>query len=186
MYSILDPLTYGLLFVFDCEQGESASKRIQWTDKPVEDGTNFPRYGVIQSRTYNIEGLVTATPLDGTGFSATRTGDAYQALEDLANKRQEVMALMGNFAGRVVIENVSARQGAGDPEQLNISVSLKEIRTVTAKATAIPPSRMRRRVKRRASATKGFAGATGKEIRGAAEIPKNKTMAIKIGQFIGG
>lgn len=162
MYTLIDLTVFQILFEWDCEQKEDAEHNTEWTEHPVESGAVVSDYGNNKPDIYNVEGYMTATPF-GSPIDETRLGDAHEKLKRLRDKRQELTLLAGNWTPTVVITKVGAVQGTDDAGRLLLSASFKTVDRPQPKTVDIPPSRLKPKVRRRASTkTKKGGAATGK------------------------
>lgn len=178
IYQLIDVETYGTLFTIDLEQDDSAEVNVNWTDKPIEDGSEASRFGVTMPDNYSIAGVLTETPFD-LGFQPNLIPDAWNRLKALAKKKQPLIALMGYLDDKVVIEKASGRSGAGDGKSYFVSLQMKTIRTGRQKSVDIPPARMKKKVKKRNSKTKKGGAQSAKPSEGKIK-KRQKTMALRL------
>jgi hypothetical protein len=177
VYQLIDAKTYGTLFEIDLEQDDAADLEIQWTDKPIEDGSEASRFGVTKPNVYSVGGALTETPFD-QGFQPTRIQDSWGRLESLAKKKQPLVALMGYLDAEVVIQRVGGRSTSSDGKTYFVNLSMKTIRVGTQKSVDIPPARMKKKVKKRASKAKKGGAQSAKTPEGSTKKAA-KTRALK-------
>lgn len=158
MSMYLFDLTRGVLFEWDCEQRESREGTYTWTEREVESGAPIVNHGVKRPEKWTLEGLITATPLFPGGIDFQRVMDADSVIRELADALQPVSFVSGWYVGEGAITRIRSTAGTGDPLMLNLAADFKEIRVVSPATTQIPASRLKPKVRRRATPTPPAAG----------------------------
>ena len=158
---LIDPVRNLKLWEFDCTLSESSQTQIEWTEKPLEDGTTISDHGNEKPRQYTLEGAVTAWPLSG-GSDPTRVVTSIDELVGVAQAKQPVTMISIWHAEPVVLESVQISSNAKDGDHVVISVQCRSYKVVKPESTQIPVKRLAQRV-RKAAAPKRKGGAeTGK------------------------
>lgn len=147
---LYDPTTYEVLFEFDADIKEERSGTTKWTDKPVEDGANIADFGNRGPLNFTVSGVITAWPFNALR-DPLRVSGADAALESIADAGQPVGLITKWWAREVVIASDKAGADQGKGEALYFSIGCKTIRVPKAEYTQIPPSKLKARVRKRAT-----------------------------------
>lgn len=139
MARIIDPLLLQL-FEFDLVDSESWEDPIDWTDFPVESGISITDHGVIQPVKLTLSGVVTDSPLPPSIPTLQRARRAYEALIDIAKRRNLVTVVTGvRVLENMAIESVALARDPATGKAVRPVVSLREVRIVQSVTVAIPP-----------------------------------------------
>jgi hypothetical protein len=154
-----------IVFQADLTESEGRDLTVNWTDRPVEDGSVITEHGTVQPEMFNLDTVHTAWPLAPVpGYDPQRVIDADDALRELARARQPLTLVTGWWVTEVVITKVGAKQSSGDGEGLKTSWSCKTINLPKAEAVEIAPSKLAPKVKKRNQKKKNGGAANGKPV----------------------
>lgn len=139
MARIVDPLLLQL-FEFDLVDSESWEDPIEWTDFPVESGISVTDHGVIQPVKLTLSGVVTDSPLPPSVPTLQRARRAYEALIEIAKRRNLVTVVTGvRVLENMAIESVALARDNATGKAVRPVISLREVRIVQSVTVAIPP-----------------------------------------------
>jgi len=173
------------IFQFDVATQSDQTEPFVWTEFPVDDAAFIAEHGFAKPTTWSVTGLITATPFDpfAPSIDLIRLTDMYQALRNLARERQVVRLVDRNEVNDCVISNVSRSHNRDQGEAYEIKIDFQSVERPQLGSAQIPPARLKRRVKRRASPVK-----KGGAKSGAAPSPKTvkaSTLALKLAKVAG-
>lgn len=127
------------VFAFDCEQVEKRGTNIKWTDRAIEAFGDLPDYGVLEPVKYEVEGIVTATPLDGTQPSAQRPGNEVFRLQRIASKKQIVTLDTGTYIAQLGIASVEEERNSDLGDAIRVSVKLVQLKSSQSATVSMAP-----------------------------------------------
>jgi hypothetical protein len=145
---LMDPTTLNTIFEFDCELDEGRDLEVQWTDKPVEAGYDVTLGGHVKDETFDLNGLVTSWPFNAPEDPG-RVIRIDDSLRQLALKKQPVTVVTWWWAEKALITKVGGKSGKADGDALLLNIGLKTYREVKPQYTAVPPSRLKPKVRKR-------------------------------------
>ncbi len=162
---ILDPNSQKIAFEFDCELSEDTTLNIDWTEYPIEEGQDVSSYGWTKPENYSLSGMLTAYPLD-KGYDEQVPIKAYEALRTLAKKKQPVSLISKYWSPTVVIESVKGNADSDSGDVLKASITFKTFSLPKVTYSNVPPSKLKRSVRRSASPKKKTGSQSGKTATG--------------------
>lgn len=172
-------------FEYDGVLSRGSSHRVTPTSRKLEGEGSISDAAATEASTWNIGGTVTATSLDPVTLEPQRLANVEQKLKELVHKKQIVLVQSGDLYNFfALIASATPAQSAEDGESLRVDLQLQEMRVTAPKTTQIPPSRLRRKAKRKASTpAKGGAGKpkTSTDNRGAVLKAAEKLKGGRIG-----
>jgi len=137
---------------------ELSTKRMKVTEYPVESGEYVTDHVIKEPATYQIEGLITDTPLGwdgvvesvtgvvdgitglfgGSGKAPTRSKQIYNALVDLMNARQVIEIDTGSERyENLIFESISTTSNKDNSGGVEFTATFKEVLFVSTKATGL-------------------------------------------------
>lgn len=141
-------------FILDAEVNEKRQTVNQWTEFPVETGAIVSDFRWTKPEIYEFEGpITTLNPLGaprGKQGVTTLSERAVQILRDGVS----VTVVFGFWTKDLYLESIEQTRSQTDGEALTFRVKLREIIEVTTQAISIAPSRLRRKIRRKASPKK--------------------------------
>jgi len=182
IFELVDLANFDTLFTWDGERRETDELTIDWPEHPIESGAMVSDYGIERPENFELEGVVTATPI-GLAMNTQRIQDALAALKALARKRQPLYMVAGYWAQEVVIKTVRAVAGQGDAMMLPITATFKTIQLAKPKTTQIPASRLAAGKRKRMAPAKPGGAKTGTTP--GAGTNKGRSWAIGLGSLLG-
>lgn len=140
-------------FSFSALSQRSAKHAVTTSGKKIEgEGEIKDRVATTPSE-WTLQGRVKANELDPATLQAQPLANAQKRLEELIKKKAIVLILSGDvFNEYALLTSVEPSQSTADGDTLVVSLTFQEMRITQLGTTQIPPSRMRRKVKRKAAA----------------------------------
>ncbi|MFU8802626.1 MAG: phage baseplate protein [Bradymonadaceae bacterium] len=126
----------GQTLTFDASPRQSHSPQVELTEHSVEDGVSISDHGQPKAREITITGVVSETPLGGTGGPA-RVDEALRFLNEAGEgvERLELSTRLGTSTGWVLMSwphDVTVVRG------LVFELALRQIRVATSTTITLP------------------------------------------------
>lgn len=148
-------------FQFDISDSEKLSHKWTITTRPVEDVGNVGSHIFRVPPTLSSEGLVAWTPVTPRNWQPVPSTspevmiDAQNALTELAEKGELVNVVSQLHTGLLAITSLDFSRATADGWSERVAISFGEIKIAKALTTTVDPSRLRPKVKRKASPKPG-------------------------------
>ncbi|MEE9481208.1 MAG: hypothetical protein V3V34_11795 [Kiloniellales bacterium] len=143
------------LFQFDATETEESQSTAEVTKVPIEDRATIADHSYTQPDVHTVEGMLSPLlPFPSPRGVVGVTGAVKKAVDAL--KAGTVLTCVFGFeVADLLLTSVSRSLGADDGFALRVSLELIELRTVTTETISVPPSRLRRSIRRKAAQRKG-------------------------------
>jgi hypothetical protein len=147
-------------FEFGVLLNRGSNHRVTPTSRKIEGEGSITDNAATEPSTWTLSGAVSASAIDPVTFEEQTLANAEQKLKELVAKKAIVLIQSGDVYNEfALITSAAPSQSVEDGDSLKVDITLQEMRVTAAKTTQIPPSRMRRKVKRKAAApAQGGAG----------------------------
>jgi len=171
---------------FEFDFTTDVSKDVQYgiTEHPVENSGNVSDHIYRKPFVLNTEGAVAITPISPRTFQPTPSTDPtvlkqmQKSLEELADKMDLVNVVCDLYTGPAAISAIRFSKGVEDGQSMRASISLRQMTIGKTQTSAVDPSRLKRKVKRKQDG-KGGAPATEQSIKDA----QKKQLKASLGLF---
>jgi len=139
-------------YSFDALLERGGNFRVTPTSRKIEGEGNISDHLASEPSGWTLRGKVSANQLDPNTLQVQPLSAPFDKLEELVKKKAIVLVLSGDAIARyLAIVQGNVTQSNEDGNAVNADIQLQEMRTTAPKTVQIPPSRMRRKARRKAT-----------------------------------
>lgn len=143
------------LFKFDSTESEDSESSAEVTKVPIEDRATIADHSYTNPDVHDVVGMLSPLlPFPSPRGVVGVTGAVKRAVDAL-KAGAVVTCVFGFEVADLLLTRVARALGTDDGFALRVSLGLIELRTVTTETISVPPSRLRRSIRRKAAQRKG-------------------------------
>jgi len=146
---LYDPQTMDTVWELDLTVQEQRRIEAEWSAHPVEEQGDIAFSASLRPPEQTVEGYITAWPLDAVvTHDPERPADAWAKLEARWRARQPLQLVTTWWTETIGIKTADGSTGVEDGDRMRVSLTVVKLETIKAAYTTIPPSRLRKRVRK--------------------------------------
>ena len=143
------------LFRFDATEGEDSQSTAEVTKVPIENRATIADHSYTRPDVHTVEGMLSPLLPFASPRGVVGVTDAVKKAVDALKAGMVLTCVFGFEVADLLLTKVGRALGADDGFALRVSLELIEIRTATTETISVPPSRLRRSIRRKAAQRKG-------------------------------